>query len=189
MNSSPEINEIATALCKAQAEMGAAEKGAENPFLKTSYADLASVIAAIKEPFAKHGLSYVQCPELRDEGVLVATSLLHSSGQFITSELIVPMAKRDPQALGAAITYGRRYALQSMAGVPALDHDAEPAMDRPATISPEQVATIRDKSKALDIIESKFCKAFGIDRIEDLPESQFHRAMTMIERRREQRGQ
>ena len=51
------IDELAIALCKAQSEMGGAVKDAKNPFFKSSYADLTSVIKAIKEPFANNGLS------------------------------------------------------------------------------------------------------------------------------------
>ena len=60
MNKSENLNELATALCKAQNEMGGAVKDAKNPFFKSSYADLTSVIKAIKEPFNNNGLSYSQ---------------------------------------------------------------------------------------------------------------------------------
>jgi hypothetical protein len=132
MNKSENLNELATALCKAQNEMGGAVKDAKNPFFKSSYADLTSVIKAIKEPFNKNGLSYVQLPTTSDggKGIGVKTILMHTSGQFIESEFYLPITKSDPQAGGSAITYARRYALQAMAGIPTADDDAEAAMMR-----------------------------------------------------------
>jgi hypothetical protein len=112
--------------------MGGAVKDAKNPFFKSSYADLTSVIKAIKEPFANNGLSYSQFPVTSEGGggVGVVTVLLHSSGQWIESEFYLPLAKKDPQGGGSAITYARRYALQAMAGIPTADDDAEAAMMR-----------------------------------------------------------
>ncbi len=132
MNKSEQVDKLAAALCKAQAEMGGAVKDAKNPFFKSSYADLTSVIKAIKEPFANNGLSYSQFPVTSEGGggVGVVTVLLHSSGQWLESEFYLPLAKKDPQGGGSAITYARRYALQAMAGIPTADDDAEAAMMR-----------------------------------------------------------
>jgi hypothetical protein len=132
MNKSEQVDKLAAALCKAQAEMGGAVKDAKNPFFKSSYADLTSVIKAIKEPFANNGLSYSQFPVTSEGGggIGVVTILLHSSGQWIESEFYLPLAKKDPQAGGSAVTYARRYSLQSMAGIPTAEDDAEAAMMR-----------------------------------------------------------
>ena len=132
MNKSEQVDKLAAALCKAQAEMCGAVKDAKNPFFKSSYADLTSVIKAIKEPFANNGLSYSQFPVTSEGGggVGVVTVLLHSSGQWIESEFYLPLAKKDLQGGGSAITYARRYALQAMAGIPTADDDAEAAMMR-----------------------------------------------------------
>ena len=136
MNKSDQINHLAAALCKAQAEMGGAVKDAKNPFFKSSYADLTSVIKAIKEPFANNGLSYSQLPVTSEGGggVGVTTILMHSSGQWLESEFYLPLAKKDPQGGGSAITYARRYALQAIAGIPTADDDAEAAMMRGKTL-------------------------------------------------------
>jgi len=129
---SDNLNELASALCKAQMEMGGAVKSASNPFFKSSYADLTSVIKAIKEPFANNGLSYAQFPVTSGggNGVGVKTILMHTSGQYLEEEFFLPITKADPQAGGSAITYARRYALQAMAGIPTADDDAEAAMMR-----------------------------------------------------------
>jgi hypothetical protein len=130
MKQSDSINELAAAMAAAQAEMGGAVKDSANPFFKSKYADLTSVVKAIKEPFANHGLSYTQFPCAADGCVGVTTRLMHSSGQWLESEYMLPMVKNDPQAAGSAITYARRYALQAMAGIPTADDDAESAMLR-----------------------------------------------------------
>ena len=130
MKSSELINELANALCNAQGQMGGAVKDSSNPFFKSSYADLTSVIKAIKQPFSNNGLSYTQFPVSNEHGVGVSTRLMHVSGQWLEMEYTLPTVKKDPQASGSAITYARRYALQSIAGIPTADDDAESAMLR-----------------------------------------------------------
>ena len=130
MRSSETIEKLAEALCAAQGEMGGAVKGSANPFFKSSYADLTSVIKAIKEPCSKHGLSYVQLPHRDGSSIGVVTRLIHTSGQWLENEFTLPMVKGDPQAAGSAVTYARRYALQALFGIPAVDDDAEAAVLR-----------------------------------------------------------
>lgn len=132
MKQSESIIDLASALCLAQAEMGGAIKDSNNPFFKSSYADLTSVIKVIKEPFARHGLSFVQLPVTSEggRGVGVVTMLMHNSGQWLQSEYLLPMDKVTPQGAGSCISYARRYALQSLAGIPAVDDDSEMAMYR-----------------------------------------------------------
>lgn len=161
MKQSESIKELATALCLAQAEMGGAVKDSANPFFKSSYADLTSIIKAIKEPFANHGLSYVQLPITSDggKGMGVTTMLLHKSGEWLQSEYLLPMAKIDPQGAGSAITYARRYALQAMVGIPAVDDDGEAAMFRmseptlPDGISNDQPKKRASKQLVQDIVQ------------------------------------
>ncbi len=135
MNQSESIANLSAALVKAQAEMSGAVKDSANPFFKSKYADLEAVIKAIKEPFAKNNLAYTQFPYTDEKGVGVVTRLIHSSGEWIECGYTLPLTKLDPQAAGSAITYARRYALQAMAGIPAVDDDAEMAMARtPKTV-------------------------------------------------------
>jgi len=111
--------------------MGGAVKDSKNPFFKSNYADLSSVVQAIKQPFADNGLSYSQFPIYEDKLVGVETILMHSSGQWISNKLLLPMTKQDPQAAGSAITYARRYALQSIAGIPSEDDDGNASVRQP----------------------------------------------------------
>ena len=128
MNKSEQINELAAALARAQGQMASAKKDSDNPFFKSKYADLASVVEAIRGPFAEHGLSYVQLPIPTEGNVItIETVLMHASGQWISSVVDVPVAKADAQGYGSAITYARRYGLQAMAGVAAEDDDGNAA--------------------------------------------------------------
>jgi hypothetical protein len=123
MNKSESIKELASALNKAQAEMSGAKKKATNPFFKSKYSDMNAVVDAIRQPFCDNGLSYSQFPLFENGCVGVETILMHASGEWISSVLMLPMVKQDPQAAGSAITYARRYSLQSIAGIPSEDDD------------------------------------------------------------------
>lgn len=134
MNKSESIKHLAAALAKAQGEMGGATKDANNPFFKSTYADLSSVIKAIKEPFSKHGLSYVQYPVFLEGQAGVDTILMHESGEWIESQLLIPIGKKlDAQSVGSVVTYARRYALQAAAGIPSEDDDGNLAAKSSAT--------------------------------------------------------
>lgn len=127
MEKSESIKNLAMALNKAQAAMGGATKDSKNPFFKSSYADLGSVVAAIKEPFATNGLSYTQFP-IEDGGRIgVETILMHESGEWMSNSFTVNLTKQDAQGAGSAITYARRYALQAIAGIPSEDDDGNAA--------------------------------------------------------------
>ena len=128
MKTSEQINELASALSLAQAEMTGAKKSSKNPFFKSNYSDLASVCEAISTPFANHGLSYIQSPEFSDQHIQVITRIMHISGQWIEGAVSLPPTKNDVQGYGSAITYGRRYGLQAMAGIPSVDDDGQAAV-------------------------------------------------------------
>ena len=130
MNKSDNIAELAKALSKAQADMSGAKKSSNNPFFESKYADLKDVIECVKEPFADNGLSFVQFPISNDGFAGVETVIMHSSGEWISNEYMLKVSKNDPQGIGSAITYARRYALQAACGVPSEDDDGESAMGR-----------------------------------------------------------
>ena len=127
MKTSNEINEIATALAAAQAEIQYPAKTADNPFFKSKYADLAEVLSVVRPAFSKHALSVVQMPYTSDDGSIgVTTMISHKSGQWMEGQLELPLqvAKNINQDAGTAITYMRRYALAAAAGVAQEDLDA-----------------------------------------------------------------
>jgi len=131
---SESINELASALAKAQAKITGAVKNASNPHFRSSYANLEAVWDAIREPLSSNGLSVVQTTAANnDTGTLeLVTTLLHASGQFIEGRFPILAAKQDPQGLGSATSYARRFALAAIVGVYQTDDDAEAATTRGA---------------------------------------------------------
>jgi hypothetical protein len=123
---------LAKALVSSQAEMTDAVKDAKNPFFKSKYADLNAVREAIMPALTKNKLAVLQPVILLDSGKsVIRTTVLHESGENYTADTEVVCAKvNDPQAYGSAISYARRYGLQSMFNVGAVDDDAEGNMAR-----------------------------------------------------------
>ena len=123
LNASENLADLAAALCAVQGELKPAIKQADNPFFKSKYVDLPGVWEAIRPLLAKNGLSVVQTFTASADGPTIVTTLMHKSGQWVSSELFLKPAKSDPQGVGSAITYGRRYALAAMVGVVADEDD------------------------------------------------------------------
>src|SRR6187549_2757322 len=110
---SEQINELAAALAKAQGQMKNAAMNRVNPHFKSRYADLASVLDAIRAPLSANGLSVVQTMQPSDRAIILRTTLLHASGQFISTEYLMPMALK-PHEMGSALTYARRYSVSAL---------------------------------------------------------------------------
>jgi ERF superfamily len=125
---SSSITALATALAKAQGQLEGAKKDTANPFFKSKYADLSSVVDAIKAAFPPNGLSYVQTIVTTEHGVGVETILMHESGEWIGGDAFsIPVNKADAQGFGSALTYARRYSLSAICGVKAEDDDGNAA--------------------------------------------------------------
>lgn len=177
MEKSESIELIAQALLKAQNQFMTASKDAKNPFFKSKYATLNSVWEAVEKALHDNGLSCLQ----PIKGNMVQTVILHTSGQYISSECPIICAKeKDPQALGSAITYARRYALASMLGVMTDDDDdAEKAMNRPqakpvANTAKVEMITQDQKTLFLELGVNipAICEYLKIDSIDKLTKSQ-----------------
>jgi hypothetical protein len=125
MNQSETIGKLAEALAKAQGQMKPATKNSDNPYFKTKYADLASIWDAVRGPLSSNGLSVVQTTEQPADrlGIIIRTTLLHSSGEWIAGDMLLKPVKDEPQAIGAAITYGRRFGLAAITGMCSEDED------------------------------------------------------------------
>lgn len=124
---SENISELMSALSKAQGKIQPAAKDKANPFFKSKYADLSSVWEACRAPLSENGLAVTQTVTQRPEGMTLITILGHASGQWIKSEMVIIISKPDPQALGSALTYFRRYSLAAIVGVAPDDDDGEKA--------------------------------------------------------------
>jgi hypothetical protein len=123
MKTSESIKQLSTSLCMAQGAMTGAIKSSKNPFFKSSYSDLSAVIQAVSKPFFDNELCFSQGAEYQDGMLAITTRIMHVSGEWIEATTILPAVKNDPQAYGSSISYGRRYGLQSLAGLPSVDDD------------------------------------------------------------------
>jgi hypothetical protein len=133
---SPEINELATALSSAQAEMQGAKKDSMNPHFKNMYADLESVWDACRMPLSKYGLAVLQ------------PVLAHKSGQWFASDLEMTSQQNTPQGIGSTITYGRRYGLSAMVGIAPEDDDGQQGSQR--DLNQERAAVLDRKLEGGD---------------------------------------
>lgn len=120
------------AFIKAQQEMGEVLKSSVNPAFRSKYADLGAVIEAVLPALHANGFALLQPPHSDGSTVEVETILIHTSGGFIRSSIAMKPTKADPQGIGSAVTYARRYALQSICGVAPEDDDGNAASARPA---------------------------------------------------------
>lgn len=127
-----DVKELATALSVAQGEIDNVRKTAINPHLKNKYATLASVWDSIREELSKQGLSVIQLPCEAPPGYVgLRTILLHKSGQKIEDRFHMPVRNaNNPQEVGSALTYARRYALMALVGVAPEDDDGNQAQGR-----------------------------------------------------------
>jgi hypothetical protein len=131
MKSSDTLTKISPALVKAINAIEGVKKGADNPFFKSKYANLESVIEAAHDALSANGLAVMQGPGPMDGNcITLTTRLVHESGEWIETDFSLPAGKMDPQAAGSAITYARRYSLMAMLCIPAVDDDGEAAMPR-----------------------------------------------------------
>lgn len=162
---SEKIGELVAALAKAQLEFEPVLKDQRNPYYNSKYADLSSVISATQTSLAKNGLVVLQqaSVDVEKQRVTVTSTLAHSSDQWVENELTLPAImlgkdgkpRFDAQSCGAAMTYGRRYSYQGLAGVAAeLDDDG----NAPSGIGSKDAAQAVGKTKvaAAGIVQSLF---------------------------------
>ena len=138
---SQDITKLAKALLNVQRQLLPAAKDATNPFTKSKYATLNSVMAASRDALLENGIWMCQCPVPVDTpgAIGLMTKLTHTeSGQWQSSIAVVPLPKADPQGMGSAITYARRYALTAMLGLVTEDDDGEAACGRRGSSSRAQ---------------------------------------------------
>ncbi len=183
MKQSESINKLAMALVKAQAEMGGAVKDSKNPFFKSNYADLTSVIKAIKEPFANNGLAFIQFPISGEKSAGIITRLIHESGEWLEQDYMMPLLKNDSQAFGSILSYARRYSLSAMSGIPTVDDDAESAMIRVDKIDTNMIDLISDLIEKTESDIEKFCTVFNVPSINKMTMVQAEKALAMLERK------
>lgn len=127
MERSESITSLTKALAVFHVKVGKIKKDSKNPFFKSNYASLSNILNEIGDPLLEAGLVITQFPD----GNGLVSMLIHSeSGEFISSNYIMPVAKaNDPQALGSSITYARRYAITAILSLNVEDDDGNKASE------------------------------------------------------------
>lgn len=181
---SPELNKLYEALAKTQLEMSTAKTDKRNPYFKSKYADLNSVVIASRSFLARNGICVTQRTFKADSGMdFLHTRMGHSSGQWIASNIEVKPLKGDIQSLGSYLTYLRRYQYAALVGViTGDDDDGESAMKETRieateareitenlSINRTQLETLsKELSNNPDILE-RILKGYKIQKISDIP--------------------
>lgn len=144
---------FAKAFVAAQKATEAVKKAATNPHFRSKYADLAEVVEATVPALNANGIAVMQSPGFDGELVTVTTTLLHESGAYVSGTLSMRPTKNDPQGVGSAITYARRYALLAMTGAAPEDDDANAASKQPER--PTMLQQVREASKRKSAAQAK----------------------------------
>ena len=193
MNHSSAINEIALALSKAQEAIQDAEKSSVNPFFKTKYADLSSVLNEIRAVFPKNGLALVQSPFTAENGNIgVTTMVVHSSGQWMSDSIDIPVqGKNLAQESGSVITYLRRYSASAFSGISQADLDANLGTSKATNTAPvvnlkgpsiteDQIQQINDLMIETSTNESAFCQFLGVESVAKIPQYLHDKAVAAL---------
>jgi hypothetical protein len=186
---SESLDKLSAALVGALGKLSDVPKGrtADTGKYRYTYADLGDLLGMARPILAGHGLAVLQPVTVEPDSsdVLVYTTLLHESGQWLTLAPLRMAAGTTQQATGSAITYGRRYALLAALGLAAEDDDGQQAsqLRRPTTTLPtpaqpprtEEEAEVRRLVAALskpqrEMIGAAFVEEFG-EPLRQLPTS------------------
>lgn len=193
MKTSESLAHIAPALLKAQKAIGFAVKDANNPFFKSKYADLPTVIDAVKSHLNDNGIVFLQTATDSDINTLsLVTRLLHESGEWIEDTATATLAKNDPQGYGSAITYLRRYSLSAITGLYQDDDDGNAA----SNVGNHKVETTKKNDvvyltieRANQLIEAAaikgisaedICKIAKVESITQIESGRFNGVLTWI---------
>jgi hypothetical protein len=181
---------IATALAKAQAEMGKALKQSNNPHFKSKYADLGNVMDACLPALNAAGIAVIQPTGEDEHGRYVETTLIHGeSGEHVSCRVPLIVAKNDMQGYGSAVTYARRYGLMAMAGIAPEDDDgnaaakAAPKQEAPAKISGDQFQEIQSLIDATATDKGKFCQFMEVSGLHEMTSKQAADAIAMLKKK------
>lgn len=184
--------ELYTALVAAQLEIRNADANVDNEFTHKKYANLASVMDAVRGPLAKNGLAIIQLTDDPGDGMLgIRTMLVHTSGQVIEDHITMAPEKFTPQGVGSCRTYMRRYAVLAICGIAgALDDDAEgtkKGTDEYERISSQEAEAIIVKADELfgeraDAAMAKMLNRLfgGIERVSDIKAGEADVAVTSL---------
>lgn len=193
---------LVDALIAARKEFGPLVKNKENPHFRSRFASLDAVNDVADDVLANHGLAVVQTTDPDASGMLwLVTELCHApTGEVKTSRWpLVPAKDRDPQALGACLTYGLRYQKMAVLGLASEDDDGNAASERdpkapakappkvtpkpsgPVMITPNETIALQIALKEADLNSRDACLQFctaickrPVASSKDLTQAEFH---------------
>lgn len=201
---STEMKDLFAALAKAQSEMETAGLHSTNPYFKSKYADLATIVNASRPCLTKNGLSVIQQILTNEDGATVLhTILCHNSGQWIETRMRVVPPKNDVQTIGSYITYLRRYSYAALVGVVAADDDddGESAVatsretfakgtalntkytgreESPEVITKEQLEDLEYELSQFPDLAEDILDKMRLQSLADLPKKKFNAAITRV---------
>jgi hypothetical protein len=159
---------IATALAKAQANMGKALKQANNPHFRSKYADLGNVMDACLPALNEAGIALIQPTGEDEHGRYVETILIHGeSGESLTCRVPLIVSKNDMQGYGSAVTYARRYGLMAMAGIAPEDDDGLAASKAPPKQDQRQQKPQETDAEAIERAKEYLAEADSLDDLKE----------------------
>lgn len=163
MTTSESVTNIMSAIHKVQQNADPVKKNASGQVGqgKFRYANLVSTWETIKDLLGSNKLTIIQSPTLGDHNVgqQFQTTIFHASGEWIKETMQMTLQREDPQALGAAISYFRRYMITSMLGlIPDDDNDAKDHRLATAQQKAQWIGAVKliypDISKPQDVIQT-----------------------------------
>jgi hypothetical protein len=143
------MKELLKALSNVKKEVGSLSKTETNPFFKSKYFDINSLIQQVDPLLEKYGLLLLQPIE---NGNVISKIYHVETAESVSSSIILPNLN-DPQKLGSAITYYRRYTLQSLLGLQAEDDDANKASQ--ASKPQQSVQAVKQAAKQENLDKAK----------------------------------
>lgn len=190
MNTSESIVEITKALIKFQKEVENPKNTAQNPHFKNRYAPLEVVLNEVRPKLASHGLLLLQRPSVEDGNVIISTRIIHESGEWMEFEpLALKIERNTAQGIGAAITYGRRYALSAILGISSEEDDDGNSISHSRKntkasnkqlISKEQAKTLFDLGPVNVVVEC--LKTLGYDSSTEIELGEYKNVVKYIQK-------
>lgn len=206
------MQNIASAIVKAQRAFGPALKTSSNPHFRSKYADLSACVEAVIDSLNDNGIALLQQTHECDNGVIVETVFVHESGETLSAgKLHVPAAKNDPQGYGSALTYARRYSLMAACGIAPEDDDGNaasqaprqatqqrqqpagkankaaasaPAVSGPEMLTAEEIANVTALADEVSKPLADICKAYKVGSLNFIPRTAYHNIIARLEERR-----
>jgi len=201
---SSSLKNFAPAFAKAQAEYKAVEYNRENPYYKSQYADLYTILKAVRPALTKNGISFSQYTKITETGPTVLhTRLIHSSGEWIETRARILPTKNDAQTYGSTLTYQRRYSAMAILGIAPTDDitddDAEVAMvesrdiiakgpsnkynpkkQSKETITKEQIEELEYELQQYPDLADEILEKMHLQSLADMPKNKFLIAIKRI---------